>query len=565
MISKGDVLSGGRLVARALKREGVEQIFTLSGGHIMPIYYGCRAEGIEVIDFRHESSAAFAADAYARVTGKPGVLVTTAGPGVTNTVTGMAESLTQGTPLVHIGGAATLEARDTGEEQDLHTLRIMSTVSKWAREAHQTRRIPEYVSTAFRHATGVAPGPVYLEIAIDVLAAEVDRAQVRFPELCRTDAQPFGDPSLVEEAAELLAEAERPVIVIGSGARFSAAYGEAIPELADYLKSPVSVQMLCRGLFADEETNPLFCLAGAEARADVVLLLNVTNDFLVNRCRPPIFAQDARLIQVHPNPTQIGYNAPAAVGIVGGAGAVARELLEAVQARRKPRADTAWVEEAAAVVDGIDSYRDQGSNSDAVPIHPGRCAYEVSRFLNQYGRDWTVVMDGGDAAEWAQGAVVARRPGQLLMYGPLGTLGTGAGFAVGAWAANGKPVLYYTGDGSFGFYPMAFDTYCRHGVPVVCVISNDSAWGMIKHLEEGMRPDEVSQGHVGVELPHMRAYERIVEMWDGYGERVTQPEEIVPALQRAAASGKPSIINVETDKVHPSPYTVGFLEGLDIQ
>jgi acetolactate synthase-1/2/3 large subunit len=194
-------------------------------------------------------------------------------------------------------------------------------------------------------------------------------------------------------------------------------------------------------------------------------------------------------------------------------------------------------------------------------MNPGRCAYEVGRFLATEGRDWTVVLDGGDAAEWMRAAAVARRPGQLLMYGPLGTIGTGAGFSVGAWVANGRSILYYTGDGSFGFYPLEFDTFCRYDIPVVCVISNDSAWGMIKHAEATRRPEQAARSGVGWELAHMRAYERLADMWEGVGVRVARPEEIVPAIKRAADSGRPAIVNVETDKVHTSPYMASLGYG----
>jgi acetolactate synthase-1/2/3 large subunit len=158
-----------------------------------------------------------------------------------------------------------------------------------------------------------------------------------------------------------------------------------------------------------------------------------------------------------------------------------------------------------------------------------------------------------------RGAATARRPGQILTMGPHGTLGCGPGFSLGAWAANRKPVLYYTGDGSFGLYAMEFDTFDRHGVPVVCVISNDSAWGMIKQGMALYRPQEVQGGHVGVDLAPMRAYERMAAMWDGYGQLIRQPEEIVPALRRAAVGGKPAILNVEVDQESPSPVTRGMV------
>ncbi|HHW40658.1 MAG TPA: thiamine pyrophosphate-binding protein [Syntrophomonadaceae bacterium] len=553
-------VDGGRLFAKALKKEGVECIFCLAGGHIMPIFYGCREEGIKVIDVRHECAGAYAADAYARVTGKPGVIVTTAGPGVTDTLTAMAEAKLQGVPIIHIGGASNVRENDTGPLQDLNTLEMMATATKWARKIYHTERIPEYVSMAFRHALDDTPGPVYLECPMDVLVTNfVEEEKVNYPEKYRTDAIPFGDPELIEKAADLLVSAKSPVMVIGDTARFSAKHGEAIAELADYLKIPVSVQTMCRGLFANEETNMLFKIGTAALpAADVVLMLCVENNYRIGKARPPLFNKEAKLIQVHPDITMIGYNAPAEIGIVGGAGPVAKQILEAVKARIPKREDLTWVNKAKEMAQAAATPWMEGFTSDAIPIHPGRCAYEVAKFLNTEGKDWTVVCDGGDAAQWIKTAVTARRPGQVINFGPLGTIGTGAGFSLGAWAANGKPILYYTGDGSFGFYPMEFDTFLKQGIPVVCVISNDSSWGMIKLSETFIHPEEVKKGHVATELAYLRRYDKMVAMWDGYGELVTKPEDIISAIKKGAESGKPAIINVEVDRMNMSPVTKSF-------
>ena len=232
------------------------------------------------------------------------------------------------------------------------------------------------------------------------------------------------------------------------------------------------------------------------------------------------------------------------------------QLLEAVKRKREKPVDVSWL--------GPPTKRDASTlpepyQAEGIPVHPGRCAGEVAKFLEEEGRDWTLICDGGEASVWIGLAATAYRPGQIHATGANGTIGTGPGLAVGAWAANRKPVLWYTGDGSFGFYAMELDTMARLGVPVVCVISNDSAWGMIRLTEKFIRPEEVeTKGHCNVELHHMRAYEKMVAMWDGYGERVTDPEEIVPAIKRAAANGKPSIVNVEVDKVNLSPFIAGY-------
>jgi acetolactate synthase-1/2/3 large subunit len=553
-------VDGGLLFAKALQKEKVEYVFTLCGGHIMPILYGLRESGIKVIDFRHECSAAYAADAYAQVTGRPGVVLTTAGPGVSDTITAMLESLHAGNPVIHIGGASAVRENETGPLQDMPTLKVISDCTRWARKIYATERIPEYVSMAFRHALDDFCGPVYLEIGNDILGLKVEEDEVHFPIKYRTEAQPHGDPALIERAADLLIYAQCPALVLGNGARYSLDDGkEAVAELVEYLKLPVGAQELTRGLIADEMKNPQYRMMGAVREADVVLALGVDFNFRVGKGKPPIFKRDVKIIQSHTDKTRIGFNAPAEIGIVGGAGAVARQILASVKAKTGKKHDLSWLKRAGEIVNNRTRYWREGFNAQGIPMSPGRCAAEVARFLDSEGRDWTVVCDGGDASQWIKAAVNVHRPYQMISFGPNGTIGTGPGFSIGAWAANRKPILYYTGDGSFGFYSMEFDTMARFDISVVCVISNDSAWGMIK-LSEGMARKKYIQekGHCNVELSDMRAYEKMPEMWGGHGELVVDPAEIIPAINRAKANGKPSIINVQVDKENMSPGTRSF-------
>ncbi|MBT3255182.1 MAG: thiamine pyrophosphate-binding protein [Deltaproteobacteria bacterium] len=556
----GKVDGGIVLFAKALKKENVECVFTLCGGHIMPIFYGLCELGIRIIDFRHECTAAYAADAYARITGRPGIVLTTAGPGVADTVSAMLESLHAGNPVIHIGGASPVRENETGPLQDMPTLAVMADCTKWARKIYSTERIPEYVGMAFRHALDDFCGPVYLEIGSDILARKMDEDKVNFPINYRTEAQPYGDPALIAEAADLLVNAECPALVLGNGARYSLEDGkDEIAELVEYLKLPVGSQELARGLIRDESVNPQYNMMYAIRGADVVLALGVDFDFRVGKGKPPLFNNDVRIIQVLPDKTKIGYNAPAEIGIVGGAGAVAKQILAVVKSKTGKKEDLTWLRKAGEMTEKGLKYWREGFNAEGIPMSPGRCAAQVAMFLDAEGQDWTVICDGGDASQWIKTAVTAHRPYQVINFGPNGTIGAGAGFSVGAYAANNKPVLYYTGDGSFGFYAMEFDTMARFDMPVVCVISNDSAWGMIK-LSEGVARREYIQekGHCNVDLSHMRAYEKMPEMWGGHGERVTDPEEIIPAIKRAVANGKPAIINVQVDKENMSPVTRSF-------
>ncbi len=542
----------GTLCGKALANEGIEKAFVLCGGHNMSILYGMRTAGIEIIDVRHEASTMFAAIAYAQATGKPAVVVTTAGPGVTNTTTGMMEAMEGGVPVIHIGAAVVSTMVDAGPLQDMSTLTVMESCSKWARKVIHGYRIPEYVSLAFRQAMDSSPGPVYLEVPMDLPLIEVDEEQVVMPQKTRATVPPAGDAALIEEAAELLVNAERPAIMVDSGARYTIGdQADAIAAISDHLKAPLAASPTpCRGLFGDETKNPLIGQSlrgmGPVGQADVVLTFGCKFDWRIGQNYG--IRRDAKVIQVNTNMKHIGYNIHVDVGIVGGAGPVATQLIAAIRSKQAKPSGASWMTASNLDVSSLP----EKYHSENIPIHPARCAAEVGKFLADEGRDWNVVFDGGDSSIWIRDATWATRPGQFYGDSPTGCVGIGAAGVIGLWSVNRKPVLWYTGDGSFGFYSMEMDTMARLGIPVVCVISNDSGWGMIRHYQDAERlwKQEVEKGGTcAVELEHMRAYEKMVSMWDGYGEMVTDPAGIVPAIKRAAANGKPSIINVEVDKV----------------
>lgn len=553
-------VNGGRLFAKQLKKEGVEQIFTICGGQIMPVIYGCRAEGIQVVDVRHENAGTYAADAYARMTGKPGVVLPTLTPGVMQVMQGVFEARAAKTPMIILSSSVPVCDYDTGASQDMgmDTITILRENTVWAARVHETARIPEYVAKAFRMATGPTPGPVYLETPYDVMKAMVDEDSVVFPEYARTDAQPYGDPLLVEQAARLLAQAERPVLVVGDACVYSAQHIEAARELAQYLKMPVYATTVARGLVGDEDDALFRIGAGALREADVVLTLSLSMDYRVGRGRAPMICEGAHFIQIHEDRRAIGFNAPAHVGIVAGAGAAATQLLNAVKRIREPRRDDAWQRDAEVLQAAYQvDYEAAYVHPDIHPMHPARCAAEVCKFLEGEGRDWSVAVDGGDAYDWMMRKVRAHRPGQVVGFNVNGTIGTGHGFAMGAWCAHKKPVLYYTGDGSVGFYAGEFDTMERHGMQIICVVANDSQWGMVKMAETSRNPSEVAKGYIATDLADRR-YDKLAEVFGCYGEHVEKPEEIAPAIRRAYASGKPAIIDVKVAQGYPCPYTVAY-------
>jgi acetolactate synthase-1/2/3 large subunit len=450
---------------------------------------------------------------------------------------------------------------DTGAEQDMgmDTITILKSNTLWAAKIFEAHRIPEYVSKAFRQMLGAAPGPAYLEVPVDIMKDGVEMDDVEFPRK-RQSMQAFGDPRLIDEAAGLIAAAERPVLVVGDAAVFTAEGGrEAVEGLSAHLKMPVCATTMARGLFGDED-NTLFRIGeGALCKADVIITLAAAMNFRLNNGKPPLINEDAKIIQIHPDVRMIGFNRPADVGIVAGAGAAARQLFEAVKSKSAGRADSAWAEEAERLhaayrADWSEGYSAEG----AKPMHPGRLAAEVSKFLNEEAPDWPVAVDGGDAYEWFLRTVRARRPGQVAGYGANGTIGVGQGFAIGQWFAHGgKPVLEYTGDGSIGFHLSEFDTMARFGIQVICVISNDAQWGMVKMAETMRSAEYVQNGYIATTLEERR-YEKIAEVFGGYGEYVEDIEEVMPAIRRAYASGKPSIINVKVADGCPCPFTVMY-------
>lgn len=553
------MVNGGRLFAKQLKKEGVEQIFTICGGQIMPLIYGCRAEGIHVVDVRHENAGVYAADAYARMTGKPGVIVATVTPGVMQTMQGIAEARGANSPVVLIAGAVGVSDFDSGAEQDFNTYDVVKTNVIWSAKILETKRIPEYVAKAFRNALSATPGPVYLECPVNVMKGQVEEKDVEFPLYSRVSTQPFGDPDAIEEAAELLCRAERPVLAAGDGSIYSSQYGEAVKELAEYLQMPVFATTMARGVFGSEEDLLFQIGEGALSEADMILSLSAEMNFRLNFGKPPMVNEHATFIQVNPDRTKIGFNAPAHVGIVAGSGAAAKQLLASVKEKTKPAERAEWIMRAQQLQKKCREEWEKGySYPDITPMHPARCAAEVGKFLSEEGRDWSVAVDGGDAYEWIMRAVKVRRPGQLVGYASNGTIGTGQGFAMGAWYAHKKPVLLYTGDGSIGFYSMEFDTMERHGIPVICVVANDSQWGMVKMAETMRSAEEVKDGYIATTLEHMRRYDKMAEALNCYGELVTDVKEIIPAIRRAYQSGKPAVINVEVNDEYPCPFTVMY-------
>ncbi len=540
------LIHGGWLVAKILKREGVEVVFTLSGGHIAGIYDGCVREGIRVVDTRHEQAAVHAAEGWAKVTRRPGVAILTAGPGVTDGVTGVANAYLAGSPVLVIGGAAPLGLWDRGALQEMNQLDLLRPITKWARTVHETARLGEYTASAFRQMLSGKPGPVFLEMPMDVLNNFADTDTLfdpGEPEHYRYTGKIAPDPQMVEKAAALLEQAERPVIMAGTAVWWCDAAGP-LRELAERISAPVYLNGAGRGCLPP--THPLFFSASrrkALEGADTILAIGTRMDFRLNHGQPPLIPANANLLWFDLAAEDVGVNRGAAVGLVGDVGLSMRQVAAATK-QRKGGPDDEWLT-SIREAERKSLERDEAAlNSDAVPIHPMRLCREIRDFIDE---ETTVVGDGGDIVSYGGRIINVYRPGYWLDAGPMGTLGAGTGFAMAAQLARpGQKVLILHGDGAFGLNGMEFESMVRQKLPVVSIIGNDGAWGQIKH------PQRAIVGHTtAAELSPGIRYDRMVEALGGYGELVERPEEIRPALERAFASGLPACINVLIDPEKP--------------
>jgi acetolactate synthase I/II/III large subunit len=538
----GEQVHGGRLIADHLVDEGVDVVFTLTGGHISPIFDGCKDRGIRVIDVRHEQAAAHAADAYGRLTFRPGVAAVTAGPGVTDAITGVANAYYANAPMVLLGGRNPLALEGMGALQDAPQLELLRPVTKRVDTALETRRLREVLDASFRAALAPRMGPTYVDLPMDVLMTPVDTDVVVAAGRQRATVPPGPDPDAVAAVARLLAEAERPVVLCGSGTYWARAWTE-LDALARTAQVPVFVNGMARGILPSDHPNLLgLSRKHALRQADVVLALGVDFDFRVGYGRPPAYRDEVRVVHVDPQPDRIGHNRPVTHGIVSDVGSFLRALLahDAVFGRS---GSTAWLDELRSDELRRHDARDAVAGSDASPVHPLRFAREVARWLDP---DAIVIGDGGDIVAHTAGAVRVDHPGHWMDPGPFGCLGVGAPFALAAAHVHpDKQVLVVYGDGSFGFNAMEFESAARQGLPFVGIIGNDGAWGEMKAFHERVYGAE---GMVAQDLDQAIAYEGVVTALGGYGERVERPEEIGPALDRAAASGVPAVVNVLLDR-----------------
>ena len=536
------LVDGGDLVARCLKQEGVDVIFTLCGGHVQAIYDACIDENIKVIDVRHEQAAGHAAEGWSRATRKCGVAVVTAGPGVTDVVTAVANAYQNRSPMLVIGGRSPLADFEKGALQEMDQVEFLRPLTKWARCLYDTKRIPEYMAMAFRHALSGRYGPVFLEMPADVLFRRVEENEVTFPSSYRPKGRVQADASIVGEAAQLLASAQQPLVMAGSLVYWSAAH-DRLRQLIERLQAPVYLNAMARGSIPQD--HPLFfsrTRRGALARADVILIIGTPLDFRLAYGRR--FNPQAKIIQVDIDPTELGRNRDIDVCVEGDAGAVLEQLLAELGDGRPDH--NGWLKTLGEEEEKTLAARQEFLNSDAIPIHPLRLCKEMAGFVDE---NTIVIGDGGDIVNLAAQVLPINYPGQWYDPGPMGTLGVGTGFAMAVKTAlPEKKVLMVNGDGTFGLNGFEFDTFVRFDLPVVSVVGNDRQWGQVA---VGQRMMYGRDRAIASLLKDNARYDKVVEGLGGHGEFVERPQDIPPALERAFASGKPACVNVITDPEPP--------------
>ncbi len=537
-------ITGAHLICRALKLEGVRNIFALAGDHILPVLDVMADEDFRIIDTRHEQAAVHMADAWGRITEQPGVCMYTT-PGFANAIPGLTNALHTESPVISIAGCADRHDLGRGAQQEIDQVHMAAPMTKGSFLVDDARRIPEFIGRAMRLAFSGRRGPVHLTIPIDLQEGSVSEEQVVFyqPDEYRPKESVRGDPELVRQAIAVLRQAERPLVIAGSAAGYTLS-GEVLQRFIETTRMPVLTEEQSRGLISDDHPyvfgffeRGLNRAAAKVREADVVVLLGRKQDFTIGFCRPPHVAANARIVQIDPSALEIGRNRGVAVGIVGNVNSVLDQMT-------KEAADSAWKD-----LPWLDTLRSARASQAAwaetlaraeTPMH----ALFVHKTIKSMLRaEDCLVFDGGDFCHFGRSLLPALKPKHWFYVSSLGMLGSSLPTALAAKIAYpDSRVIMLTGDGAFGFNGMEFDTAVRHGLNVVAILGNDSAWGIDRQIQLGLYGRSVA-----TDLRQTR-YEQVVQGLGGYGEFVERAEDLEPALQRAFASGRPALLNVAVQR-----------------
>jgi acetolactate synthase I/II/III large subunit len=553
------LINGGHLVGRYLKEvEKIDVVFGISGGHIESILDGFTQYKIRTIDVRHEQAAAMMAHATSVYTGKPGVCFLTAGPGFANGLTGIANAFLDNAPLVVLCGRHPLRDDLKGALQEIKQMDIVKPIVKWSATCFDIKRIPEYLSIAFRHAVEGRPGPVFLELPPDILNIKVEESEVPMPSRTTRKYTVHPDDADLKAAAEIINNAKKPLFLGGSGVSLSGCTGP-LEEFVKKTGIPFMLLNYGRGELPDDHPNSVMDMGSLGlffgiGQTDVIIAAGLRFNWILQSGN--IIPPSVKVVRIDIDPHEIDRNRMADAGLVGDVGSVLEQLIPLVNKNDHGE----WTKTMKAAGRSLLDYEHRMRETASDPIHPVRLVAQIQKFV---GDDAVYVADGGDTSYFGLGFSTRQKAGVIATSsGLFGCLGTGIPFAMAAKLARpDKKVVVLNGDGSFGFNAMEFDTMVRHNIPVVVVVNNDCAWGMIKHSQElSIGKDRLQCSELGT-----RHYEKVVEGLGGHGEFVTKDEEIIPALERAFASGKPACVNVMTDPAVTSPATPLFYQSLKME
>ena len=537
-------VTGSHLIGKALKLEGITNVFTLAGDHILPAMDVMVDMDFRFVDTRHEQAAVHMADGWSRTTGQLGVCMYTS-PGFANAIPGLANALHSEAPLLSIAGSADLAELGRGAMQELDQVGMAAPITKGSFMVHDARRIPDQIARAVRLAFSGRRGPVHLTIPTDVQEQEVDEEDVVFyqPEEYRPPAAAAAQPELVRRAIDLLRQAKRPMVIAGDAASYGLP-ADSLRRFVETTRAPVLTEGISRGLISDEHPlcfgffeRGLNWVAKRLPDADLVLLLGRKQDSTIGFCRPPNVAADAKIIQVDPGAEEVGRNRGVAVGITGDVGAVLDQLAD--EAAAYSWEELPWVEELRGVQQAQDEWT-AGLNKPEQPMHAMFVHKTIEPLL---GPEDSIVYDGGDFCHFGRSFMQARLPYRWYYNPTLGMLGAALPTALAAKLARpDSRVIACVGDGAFGFNGMELDTAVRHNLDIVMVVGNDAAWGIDRQIQLGLYGRAIA-----TDLLPTR-YDLVAQGLGCYAELVENPEDLAPALQRALGAGRPAVLNVAVQR-----------------
>ena len=540
-MANNELVTGSEIISRSLMAEGVENIFTLAGDHVLPTLDDMGSRDFKIWDTRHEQAAVHMADAWGRVTNKLGVSLYTT-PGLANAIPGLANAIHSESPILSISGCAELAELGRGAMQEIDQIGMTKPVTKGSWMVTNPLRIPDMIAHAIRVAFTGRRGPVHLTIPVDIQEMAVPAEMINYHDPLRNRAADSSqiDSKTIEETVSLMRSAKRPLILVGNGGSY-AENGDAFKNLVETTKIPIMTEGNARGLIEDSHK---YCVgffdiglnkaARKIQQADLVILLGKKQDLIVGYAMSPTIAEDAKVIQVDPDGSLIARNRAVDIGIAGSIEHVSYQL--ANEAMKFDWAETDWLDELKAEQKSQSSELSELSETKS-PMHAALVHEIVGSSLNDTD---ILVFDGGDFCHFGRAYHEANSPRSWHYLGSSGMLGQAIPTALAAKIANPhKRVVAFTGDGAFGFNGLEFDTAVRHHIPIVCIMGHDSAWGIDRHIQQ-----QVFGKTVATDLLPSK-YEQVVKALGGHGESVQHPDELPDALERAFSMNRPSLINVQ--------------------